>query len=112
MDTAQERRGTQRVQVDWPVTLFNNDVTIEGESRNISEKGLYIYCDKPLPLNQVFRIAIQPPQHQAIGFTGKVIWSDLYGMDNDKSVFGVGLCLVEISEDEQDLLRELISNYL
>ena len=112
MDRKKERRHLPRVEVMWPVTLFTDDNTIEGESRNISSEGLYICCDKPLPLNNVFRMSIKPPHHQAIGVTGKIIWSDLYGIDDDKDVFGVGICLAKISEDDRRLLNDLISIYL
>lgn len=111
MAAIDERRNVPRAEVAWPVTVFDEHNTIEGESRNISAKGLYICCDKPLPVNQVFGISIHPPNHQAIGVTGKVVWSDLYGIDDDKGIFGVGVCLIEISEEEQHVLKELISNY-
>ena len=111
MNNADERRSEPRVEVSWPVTLFDSDTTIEGESTNISIKGLSVCCDKPLPINHVFRISIRPPSHQSIGVTGKVIWSDLYGMD-EKNMFGVGVCLVEVSEEDTKSLKELILDYL
>jgi len=49
-----------------------------------------------------------PPGRPAIGLTGKVVWSDVYGMDKD-SVFGMGVCLVEMNESDRLLLEEAVS---
>jgi hypothetical protein len=112
MPTEKERRQLPRVEVDWPITIFTDEGAVEGESKNITSDGLYINCDKPLPLNNIFRISIKPPHHQAIGVTGKIVWSDLYGIDDGDDLFGVGICLVEISEDDRNFLKDLISIYL
>ncbi|MFC1866924.1 PilZ domain-containing protein [Thermodesulfobacteriota bacterium] len=112
MDNNEERRRIPRIEVSWSISIFMDEETIEGESRNISSEGLYICIDKPLPLNETFRISITPPHHQAIGVTGKIIRSDLYGIDGDKGVCCIGVCLVEISEDDRRSLNDLISVYL
>ena len=112
MDKDGERRHVPRIEANWPVTVFMDGEEIEGESRNISSEGMLICCDKPLPLNNALRISIRPPGHQAIGVTGKIIWSDFYGIDKDKNIFGVGISLVEISEDDHAPLEEMISYYI
>ena len=108
----EDRRNLPRIEVNWPITIFTDEGDVEGESKNITSDGLYICCDKPLPLNHVFSISIRPPHHQAIGVTGKIIWSDLYGIDAGDDIFGVGVCLVEISGDDRKYLKDLISIYL
>ena len=112
MTTEKERRNTPRVELCWPVTLFIDDEIIEGESQNINSEGLYICCDKPLPIDGIFRISIQPPNHRAIGVTGKVVWSDLYGMGEKEKIYGMGLCLVKLQEGERKSLEALIAAYL
>jgi hypothetical protein len=109
MKNGKDRRNILRVEVNWPVVLYDNDDEISGESKNISIEGLSICCDKPLQLNRLYRLSIKPPNHQSIGVTGKVIWSDLYGMEESKA-FGVGVCLVELSEEDRNSLEDLISN--
>ena len=112
MDKKDEKRNLPRVEVKWPITIFTDNDTMEGESRNITTEGLYICCDKPLPLKDVFRMTIKPPHHQAIGVTGKIVWSDLYGLDDDKGVYCMGICLVEITDEEKRLLNDMVSAYL
>jgi hypothetical protein len=103
-----DRRTLPRNEVRWRVSIETVQGTIEGETRNVSLEGLLVCCDEPLRLQESYRIAILPPNCPAIGVTGKVVWSDVYGMDRD-SVFGMGVCLVEVSEKDRRLLEEAVS---
>ena len=103
-----DRRTKPRNEVRWRVTVETVQGTIEGETRNVSMEGLLVCCEEPLRLQEAYRIAILPPGHPAIGVTGKVVWSDVYGMDKD-IVFGMGVCLVEVSEKDRRLLEQAFS---
>jgi hypothetical protein len=107
-----ERRQLPRVEVNWPITIYTDINKMEGETQNISSEGLYICCDNPLPLNKIFRMSISPPEHQSIGVTGKVVWSDMYGIEGKEDFYGIGICLVKISSAEQKQLHNIISNYV
>ena len=82
---------------------------IEGETINISVDGLSIRCDEPLMINEVFRIAILPPDRQAIGVSGKVIWSDLYAIDPNDTAVGLGLCFVRISDEDRKVFEDVVA---
>ena len=103
-----ERRRVPRTEVKWPVTIVADYGTIEGEIKNITVEGILILSQDPLRLNETYRISIMPPRHGAIGVTGKIVWSDAYCMDADDSVFGIGVCLVEISPEDRRKLSDLI----
>lgn len=103
-----ERRTRPRNEVRWRVTIETVQGTIDGETRNVSSDGLLVCCEEPLRLQESYRMAILPPGHSAIGVIGKVVWSDVYGMDKD-SVFGMGVCLVEVSERDRRLLEDACS---
>jgi len=102
-----ERREHLRVQVRWPVSIETEKQKIKGESRNMTVGGLFVCCEEPLLLNALLRISIMPPDHEAIHVTGKVIWSDLYGIDEEKDVFAVGVCLVDIAEEDKQFFNEI-----
>lgn len=114
MEGKKEKRHNPRVEVRWPVTIYIEGEEIEGESRNISSEGFSICCEKPLPLKKIFSISINPPEHQAIGIKGEVVWSEIYGINGTgkESVYGIGICLVEISEDDKNIIKTMINNYL
>ena len=104
-----ERRKHTRGDIRWPVTVLADHGNIEGETINISVDGLSIRCDEPLMINEVFRIAILPPDGQAIGVSGKVIWSDLYGIDPNDTAVGLGICFVSISDEDRKVFEDAVS---
>lgn len=112
MATETERREEPRIEVRWPVAVFAQHGTIEGETRNISIEGLAVFCDEPLRLHESYRISISPPDHPAIGITGKVVWSDLYGIEGEDTTVGMGVCFVEISEEDRNDLEEVVNAHL
>lgn len=112
LDAETERRKEPRIDVRWPVAVFAEHATIEGETRNISVGGLAIFCDEPLRMNESYRISISPPNHSAVGINGKVIWSDLYGIEDDDTTVGMGVCFVEISEEDRKYLEEVVTAHL
>lgn len=110
MTADEDRRGSARVEVSWPITILAETGTIEGEVRNISVDGLLIFCEEPLRLNETYRMSILPAKHHAIGVSGKVVWADAYCMDEENTAFGVGICLVEITKEDREALHALISD--
>lgn len=114
MTNQSDRRQQNRIDICWPVTFYYDDEHIEGESRNISSEGLYVCCEKPLPLNKIFSISICPPEHQAFGVKGKVVWSDLYGIEDneEKDVYGIGICLIKMPDEDARNFEKILSVYI
>lgn len=109
MTDEKERRRNERTELKWPITILADYATVEGVTLNISVEGVYIRCEEPLLLNESYRMSILPPDHGAIEVLGKVVRSEFYGMSEDNSTFGMGVCLVEISDEERHTLKVLIS---
>ena len=105
-----EKRRAKRNDVRWPVSVESEHGTIQGETRNISLNGVFVRCDEPLRVNEDFRMAIIPPDRQAIGLTGKVVWADMYGIDGEENAFGMGVCLVEIAKEDRKFLQNAVSS--
>ena len=100
MKTKEEGSKNSGNEVRWPVSILSDQGTIEGETRDISFDGIYICVNEPLRLNEKFRMAISPPNQQAIGVTGRVVWSDLYALDEEETPFAMGMSLVKISKKD------------
>lgn len=108
MNNPEERRKNPRLEVEWPIRIIRDDLVIEGESRNISIDGIQICCEQPLHMNERIRISVFPPNSDGITFTGEVVWSDFYGLDDDNKVFGIGVCMVEVDDEDEKLIERLL----
>lgn len=112
MNDFTEKRKHPRYDIIWPVTIAIKNKIVEGETVNVSVEGISIHCDEPLPLNEVFNIVLAPHDNQRIEISGKVVWSDVYGIGDANVTYGMGICLVEISDNDRKRFEELISIFL
>lgn len=106
----EEKRQFARVEVKWPVTVITSNGQLVGETLDMSQVGLSIYCKEPLPIGQEFRLEIQPPDCQLITATAIAIWSmDTTFLEGFRS-FVTGAEFEYITEDDIRLLGEAIRN--
>jgi hypothetical protein len=105
----EEKRRHPRQEVTWPITIIAEHGTIEGEIRNVTVDGLFIFCEEPLRLNETYRMSIIPDKHRAIGVRGKIVRADAYCMAEDKSVYGIGICFIEFTDQDRETLREILA---
>jgi hypothetical protein len=105
-----ERRAHTRIKVRWPITVATDDITIEGETRDITTVGMFINCKEPLALNETYRISVIPPNQQSIDLTCKVLWSNLSSTDGENT-YGAGFCFVKVSNEDIHFLSEVLSMY-
>jgi len=103
-----EKRKRPRSKIRWPITILADHATLEGETVNIATDGLFVSCGEPLRLNEIYRLSVLPPNRKPLGVKGKVVWSDLYGIDKDNTAVGVGICLVEISDEDRHYIEEIV----
>ena len=109
MESLVDKRQQPRTEVRWPIKVDKHGAIIEGETKNIAADGIAICCDEPLPLNEVVSISIEPQDQQPIEVYGKVIWSDVYGIDDKNKTYGIGVCFVQISKQDRSRYSELVS---
>ncbi|MBL7179588.1 MAG: PilZ domain-containing protein [Pseudomonadota bacterium] len=109
MESFVEKRKHPRTEVRWPIKVDKHGEIIEGETRNIAADGISICCDEPLPLNEIVSISIEPLGQQPIEVYGKVVWSDVYGIDDKNKTYGIGICFVQISKQDRSRYGDLVS---
>jgi hypothetical protein len=107
LDDFIEKRKLERIEVQWPITVFTDKGMIEGETINITAAGISFSCDEPLGLNEIYRIFIMPIENQAIELKGRVVWSDVYGIDDENGTVCIGACFIEISDEDRKVIEEL-----
>ena len=106
-----DRRKQTRTKVRWPITIYTNKGSILGESRNITSAGIFIHCHERLREDEVYRMAIRFPQRQPIEVKGKLMWSNLKGVDSESPFAGMGFSFVKISDEDRHLLDAVVSAY-
>jgi len=103
----EDKRSVPRIEIKWPITIFTDQGAVVGETINITSEGIVFYCDEPLLLNEVYRIFIIPGKEMAIEVKGRVVWSNLYAIDEHDSVVAIGICFVEISGEDRQVISDL-----
>lgn len=104
-----ETNSQSRAQVKWPVTMDTIEGNADGVITNINRNGAFIRCQRPLRLNETFRVTIESPDHQIEDVTAEVVWTNIHGPDDDLSPRGMGVRFEEIDEEEQRFLQKLVS---
>lgn len=108
MNETVERRKEPRIEVNWYIEVYTERGIIEGEVKNITSDGVFFCCEEPLKLTESLSMSISPPRMGTIEVTGKVVWSDFYGMDEDQSPLCLGVSFAEIAEDDRKRLIEAV----
>jgi len=96
--------------VKWHVSAQAGSKEIDGVTKEISTRQAYICCSKPLRLKEVFDLVIASPE-RAILIKAEVVWSNKYGYDDQITPRGMGVCFVEISEEDRRLIAEVVKDH-
>jgi hypothetical protein len=93
--------------VKWHVSAQSADRAVDGVTKEISPRQAYIQCSKPFRLNEVVDVVITTPERH-LQFNAEVVWSNMYGYDDEITPRGMGLRFVEISDED----RKYIGGFL
>ncbi len=97
------------LKVKWPIKVLGDQGKTEGETKKITTSGIFIGCEKPLILNQLYHIFIYPPNNKAMRFNGKATWSSFYGIDDKDNYVAIGVCFIQISDKDRQVLSDMVS---
>jgi hypothetical protein len=106
-----EKRKQHRYKIRWPITIYTKRGEIEGESRNITGSGIFIHCQEKLSQDEVYRMVIRFPQRDPVEVKGKLVWSNLEGVDSNSAFAGMGFSFVRFSDEGRPRLDDLASDY-
>jgi hypothetical protein len=104
-------QGGPRVKVKWPVTVTSERGSMEGVTLDLGTDGAFVSCAKPLRLNDVFDMVIIAPD-QAIEVKAEVIWSNIYGPDDDITPRGMGVRFLKISGKDRRAIAKAALEHL
>ena len=105
-----ERRGDLRAKLKWRVLAKEKGAVIDGVTKDISTSGAYVCCAKPLRLNEVFNMIIEAP-NKRLKAKAEVVWSNIYGPDDEINPRGMGVRFLKISsEDRKEIAKEILQH--
>ena len=94
----------------WYVHAVTPKGPIEGVTKDISTRGAYVCCANPLGLNEVVVISITTPE-KSFDVKAEVVWSNIYGPDDDINPRGMGVCFVKISSKDRKFIAREVSQH-
>ena len=102
-----EQRAYPRAKLKWPVKIKTDDGVMEGVTLNITPDGCFIGCRKPLKLNVVFDMVIQVPKSKIVlKAQAEVVWSNIYGPDDEISPRGMGVRFIKIPSEARKFIAQ------
>ena len=100
-----------RLKVKWPVKINTEKGSVEGVTLDLGTDGAFVSCAKPLRLNEVFDMVITAPD-QAIEVKAEVIWSNIYGPDDDITPRGMRVRFLKISGKDRRAIAKAALEHL
>jgi hypothetical protein len=95
-----------------PITIITNDSIIAGESRNITASGIFTHCKEQLHENETYRMIIGLPKKRYLAVKGKLIWSNLNGIDPNGTFSDMGFSFMKLYGEDRHLLNNAVSTDL
>ena len=108
-----KKRGYERIQLDMKVDFLQLREKYAGTIKNISQNGMYIETNEPLPFHSNFdlHVPFKSKLKILINFNNNVLEIPVRVrrlVKNGSSFNGMGVALVDTSEGYLDFLRNLI----
>lgn len=103
-----ETKSTSRAQVKWPVIMNTDEGSADGVITNINNNGAFIRCRKPLRLTETCKLTIESSDREIQDVLAEVVWTNIYGPDDELSPRGMGVRFTGLPEAEEQFLRKLI----
>lgn len=104
---SKDRRAYPRAKLKWPVVIETEEGSMEAVTLNITPDGCFISCRKPLKLNVVFDLAIKTPKSKgSIKTRAEVVWSNIYGPDDEITPRGMGVRFVKIASEARKFIAQ------
>ena len=109
--TEEENRAYPRAGLKWAVSAKVDGKVIEGVTKDISVSGAYVCCAKPLRLNEVVDMVITAP-YESQSVKAEVVWSNIYGPDDNINPRGMGVLFLEISGEDRKVIAKAAVKHL
>jgi hypothetical protein len=96
----EENRAIPKAKISWPVTVKHPERALDGVMTIITPNDAFIRCSRPLKLNEVCWMTINAPS-RSFEAKGLVVWSNIYGRDDEISPRGMRVRFLKISSQNR-----------
>ena len=102
-----------KANLKWPVSIKLNGSSSDGVTLNLSTNQVYIRCAKPLRLYEVCDVVLKVSGTDGyIETEGEVVFSNIYGPDDNVSPRGMIVRFLELSDEDCKVIRKEILQHL
>jgi hypothetical protein len=98
-----------KVNATWPVTIFTKGGPIKAKSRAVTDKGLFVHCEKKLPQTEICKMVIKPAPALSVVVRGKFTYSNLSRTDSESTSSIRNLSFAKFSDEDRHILKDLRS---
>jgi hypothetical protein len=93
-------RKIPKAKTSWPVTVEHPKGEMDGLITLVNPNDVLILCSRPLKLNEVCWMTINAPS-RSFEAKGLVVWSNIYGRDDEISPRGMRVRFIKISSQDR-----------
>ena len=98
-----------RYEVSIPAECSTRQVFFSNKVRNISRGGLFLRCERPLPLNEEVSLVLHlPGTEKGIFATGRVVWGHDIAAGSADAVAGSGIRFVGMTASDRVALETFL----
>jgi len=116
----QERRKHPRVTLKWPVAAESEKRIVYGTTADLSERGAFVSCPKPLEQGEIFDLIIQDvsltdcplPLDSFIRISAGVVRTQEYDPDKINLPHGMAVRFLGMSEEANKIISTLVTHKL
>jgi hypothetical protein len=96
-----------KANLKWPVVIQGGKYSIEGVTLTLNPNQAYIRCANPLRLYEVIEMTLNVPgSDRSIKARAEVVFSNIYGPDDQISPRGMIVRFLEISGDDRKVIAK------
>jgi type IV pilus assembly protein PilZ len=103
-----DRRRYERFDVSISVDYANGDTFLFSYIQNISEMGIFIRSDEPLPVGTALQMRFTPEGQEPIEVTGEVTWVNPYRPFGDNLNPGMGVHFRNLTSELRERVVSLV----
>jgi type IV pilus assembly protein PilZ len=104
----QDRRAHERVSTWLQVDITSGDTFLFAYITNISEMGIFVRSENPLPVGTVLRLRFSPEHEPPLELPGVVVWINPMRPDGDNPNPGMGVRFLDLEPEQRERLVAMV----